>query len=81
MKLNFQFKPEANQEDQQRVVAELKAAGARTVAPLFAGETDPQLALLHVVDADDVHQDKLLQQLNSCSCVQFAEREVKRKLG
>ena len=81
MKLHFQFKPEANQTDQKRLAGELKAAGARTVEPLFAGETDPQLALLQVVEADDPHEDKLLRHLNASSCVQFAEREVKRKLG
>ena len=81
MKLHFQFKRETRPADQQRLVTELKAAGARTVEPLFAGETDPQLALLHVVEAADPHEEALLRQLNASACVEFAEREVKRKLG
>ena len=80
MTLNFGFTADASEEDRQRLILAIQAKGARAVVPLFASEKNPELARLHTAETDDRHTLELLRYLNSSPSIQFAEREVKRKL-
>ena len=80
MKLRFQFSAASVQASRDQLVKELEAKGARAVGPLFANQTDPELALLQVLDTRKEKAEELLRHLRASTCVQFAEGEVKRRL-
>ena len=80
VKLRFQFAVTAGDESRRQLVKELKAKGAREVGPLFVNATDPELALLQVLNSPKGSAEELLQHLRSSECVQFAEAEIRRRI-
>ena len=81
MKVRFQFTTGSTEDSRRALVSELVAKGARGVGPLFSGEQDPELAALQVLNAGDKEVEHLIQHLKSSDCVQFAERELVRKIA
>ena len=81
MRVNFQYISALADDRRRELVRELEAKGARGVGPMFAGETDPDLALLHVLDAPDERGPEILRHLRSSGCVQFAETEKRRGIA
>ena len=79
--LLFNFHPEADRHERERVLSAVREAGARTVEPLFPGEDDDELARMFVVESpDDVVDDRLLALLEADPAVESVEEPPRRRL-
>lgn len=80
MTLQLKFKEGASPAQRCQVVDHLAAHGAAEVRPLFPDATDSIRSSLYIVRMSDGDEEPLLQFLNKAAAVEFAEREVRRKL-
>lgn len=80
MRLLFKFKESAPPGERERVLTRLRKHGAEAVEPLFLEVGDDELASMFVIDTADDAADRLLARLRDDGAIEYAERDVRRKL-
>jgi hypothetical protein len=80
-KVNFKFHKDATTASRTAVLANLKAAGAVAVRPLFPETDDEDLATMYIAETpDDPASKALIEHLNKSKAIDFAELQPRRKL-
>lgn len=80
MRVQFKFDEASPRRERERVIDAITQQGAERVKPLFARETDPELASLFTAEASEtIDPKRLVSALERSDAVEFAEVEPRRK--
>jgi hypothetical protein len=81
VRVQFKFNETVPPAERERLVGVVKSNGAKSVEPLFPGESDPGLASFYTIECPpEAGGDELISLLDSSDSVEFAEPEPIRKL-
>jgi hypothetical protein len=78
--LHFKFRERTADRDREAVLDRLAGLGARSVAPVFPGDRDRELAALYRVECGPGSTRRVIDDLEAEDAVEFVEPVLRRKL-